>query len=52
MTFRICLLSLVVITLGCGKAEVPTAAAPAIDHDDVAITEADVEMPASQVSAV
>ena len=52
MTFRIGLLSLVAVALGCGKAEMPTAATPAIDHDDVAITEADVKLPATYADAL
>ncbi len=52
MIYRICLLSLVAITLGCGKMEVPSAAAPTTDHDDVAITEADVKMPPTYADAL
>ena len=52
MIFRICLLSLVAFVLGCGKYERPKAQAPATDHDDVAITEADVKMPASYAEAL
>ena len=49
MNYRTCLL-LVVFTLGCGKTEPPKAAAT--DHDDVAITEADVKMPANYADAL
>lgn len=53
MIFRICLLLLVAITLGCGKTEVPKATEPAaVDPHDVPITEADVKIPATYAEAL
>ena len=49
MILRMCLLSLFAFTLGCRKTEAPKAAA---NPDDVAITEADVKMPASYADAL
>jgi len=52
MALRMCLYLFVVAALGCGKAELPTAAAPAADHEDVPITEADVRMPSTYAEAL
>lgn len=59
MIYRICMLSLVAFTLGCGKTEMPKpsaptgdAAAPTTDNEDVAITEADVKIPATYAEAL
>lgn len=50
MLYRICLLSLLAFALGCGKTETPKAAET--ENDDVAITEADVKLPATYADAL
>lgn len=52
MIYHICLLSLVAFTVGCGKTEMANVAAPTTENDDVAITEADVKLPATYSAAI
>jgi hypothetical protein len=49
MRVRICFM-LLAVTVGCAKTEAPKAAP--VDHDDVAITEADVKLPATYAEAL
>jgi len=50
MNYCLLPLSLVAFTLGCGKTETPKV--NVIDQDDVAITEADVKIPATYTDAL
>jgi hypothetical protein len=52
MIYRICLLSLITVTLGCGKTETARVPAPTTENEDVAITEADVKIPATYAEAL
>jgi hypothetical protein len=52
MTYRLCSILLLTLLLGCGKAVPPTPKASAADQDDVAITEADVTIPATYAEAL